>query len=165
MFCAIHARTAEFMFTTPDAMEWKLFMARLQAGGGPTGGFQIFYQRVHRRMRAVMAQIVSRLLGLPAHHEETLIRVIALNGQLTVFSVVRRSALTALNWDAVDAPRLALLQRIIREQTEAVLRSLIVAREARKGAPARAVREPIASRDARRDGHSARSTTIDSPVV
>jgi AcrR family transcriptional regulator len=144
VFCAIHARMAEFMFTSRDALEWKLFMARVQLGGGPAAGFQVFYQRVHRRMRAVMADIVGRLLGLPADDDETLIRTMALNGQLTVFQVIRRTALTSLNWDSVDAVRLGLLQRIIREQTIVVLRSLIATRDAR-----------LPTRDARRRPHAA----------
>jgi hypothetical protein len=55
----------------------------------------------------------------------------ALSGQLTVFQVYRRSALHSLDWDTVDAERLALLKRVIRQQTEALLRSLTSRRDAR----------------------------------
>src|SRR6185437_3079435 len=34
-FCAIQAQLAELMFTSPDAGEWRLFMARQQSGMGP----------------------------------------------------------------------------------------------------------------------------------
>jgi hypothetical protein len=105
-------------------------MARQQAGGGPAAGFQLFSQRVNRRTRAVTAEIVGRLIGLPANADETLIRTMALAGQLTVFQVIRRSALAALNWESIDATRLALLQRIIREHTTILLRSMIETREA-----------------------------------
>lgn len=155
--CAIHASTLEFMFTSPAAVDWKLFMTRIQLGGGPEAGFQIFYQRVHQRMRSVMAEIVGRLLGLPGDDDETLIRSIALNGQLSAFQMIRRSALAALKWDSIDAARLALLQRIIREQTLAVLRSLTVIRDARSTAVAprrasRAGRASPAKRASRRSG-------------
>jgi AcrR family transcriptional regulator len=129
-FCAIQARVAQFMFTSQEASDWRLFMARQQAGGGPAAGFQVFFQRVNRRMRAVTAGIVGRLIGLPPSDDETQIRTMALNGQLTTFQVIRRSALAALNWDSVDAPRLELLQRIIREHTMILLRSMIATREA-----------------------------------
>lgn len=130
VFCAIQGRTAEFMFTSQEASDWRLFMARQQAGGGPPAGFQLLFKRVNLPVRAVMAEIVGRLIGLPATNEETQIRVMALNGQLTTFQVIRRTALAALNWDSVDGPRLALLQRIIREHTTALLRSMIETRDA-----------------------------------
>jgi hypothetical protein len=103
-------------------------MARQQAGMGPTAGFQIVYRCVSKRISTVTAAIVGRLLGRPAGDDETLIRTLALNGQLLVFQVARRSALASLNWDAIDADRLALLKRVIREQTGALLRSMTAAR-------------------------------------
>ncbi len=133
-FCAIQARTAQFMFTSQEASDWRLFMARQQSGGGPAAGFQLFFQRVNQRMRAVTAGIVGRLVGLPATDDETQIRTMALNGQLTVFQVIRRSALAALNWESVDAARLRLLQRIIREHTTILLRSMMATRDATRGA-------------------------------
>jgi hypothetical protein len=48
----------------------------------------------------------------------------ALAGQLLFFQVLRRTALTSLNWDAINADRLALLKRVIGEQTAALLRSM-----------------------------------------
>ena len=129
-FCAIQMSTAEFMFTSQEASDWRLFMARQQAGGGPSAGFQLLFQRVHVPVRAVMAEIVGRLIGLPATDAETQVRTMALNGQLTTFQVIKRTALAALNWDSVDGPRLGLLQRIIREHTTTLLRSMIATREA-----------------------------------
>ena len=129
-FCAIQARTAQFMFTSQEASDWRLFMARQQSGGGPAAGFQLFFERVNRRMRAVTAGIVGQLLGLPATADETQIRTMSLNGQLTVFQVIRRSALASLNWESVDAARLGLLQRIIREHTTILLRSMMATRDA-----------------------------------
>jgi AcrR family transcriptional regulator len=148
-FCAIQVQTAEFMFTAQDASDWRLFMARLQAGGGPAAGFQRVFQRVTRRISGVMAAIVGRLIGLPPDDDETLIRTMALSGQLTVFQVYRRSALHSLEWDTVDAERLALLKRIIRHQTEALLRSLTSARtgrrrDSRRERPKRVARPRIA---------------------
>ena len=127
-FCAIQAQLAEFMFTSQDATDWRLFMARLQAGGGPAAGFQIVFQRVSKRLSGATAAIVGKLMGRAAGDDETLIRTMALNGQLTVFQVARRSALTALNWDAIDGARVALLKRVLREQTAALLRSMVAAR-------------------------------------
>jgi TetR/AcrR family transcriptional regulator, regulator of cefoperazone and chloramphenicol sensitivity len=127
-FCAIQARTAEMMFTSPQAGNARLFMAREQAGLGPTVAFQIIYERVSKRLNAVTGAIVGRLLGRPVNDEETQIRMMTLSGQLLFFSMMRRTALTTLNWDTVDADRLALLTRIVKEQTTVLLRSMSAAR-------------------------------------
>jgi AcrR family transcriptional regulator len=128
-FCAIQVQLAEFMFTSKDADDWRLFMARLQSGEGPAAGFKVVYQSVSSRMSKVTSTIVGRLLGRPPDDEETLIRTMTLSGQLMVFQHARRSVLTKLNWDAVDAGRLALLQKVIREHTESLLRLMMAARD------------------------------------
>jgi AcrR family transcriptional regulator len=132
-FCAIQTRLAEFMFSSLEAADWRLFMARQQSGGGPAAGFQLIFQRMHKPMRAVMASIVGRLIGLPPTDNEVQIRTMALNGQLTVFQVIKRTALASLNWERIDAGRLELLQRIIREHTTSLLRSMIETREQTRG--------------------------------
>lgn len=130
-FCAVQTRLAEFMSTDKDAADWRLFMARLQSGEGPPASFQIFQQGMKKRISTVTATIVGRLLGRPADDEETLLRTMTLTGQLTVFQCAPRSVLARLNWDAVDAKRLALLKRVIHEQTAALLRYMVASRDAR----------------------------------
>jgi hypothetical protein len=78
----------------------------------------------------VTSTIVGRLLGRPAADEETLIRTMTLSGQLMVFQLARRSVMTKLNWDEVHAGRLALLQKVLREHTESLLRSMMASRDA-----------------------------------
>ena len=129
-FCDIQLRLADFMFTAQDAQDWRLFMARLQSGEGPPAGFKIIYQSVSSRMSKVTSTIVGRLLGRPADDEETLIRTMTLSGQLMGFQLARRSVMTKLNWDQVDASRLALLQKVLREHTESLLRAMLASREA-----------------------------------
>jgi hypothetical protein len=80
------------------------------------------------------AAIIGRLLGKPADDEETVIRTAALSGQLSVFQMVRRSVLALLNWESIEGERLALLKRVLREQTVALLRSMVAMREERRGA-------------------------------
>ena len=129
-FCAIQGRMTEFMFTSSGASDWRLFMARQQSGMEPASGFEIFYERVNRRMSAVTAGIVGRLIGRPAKDSETVIRTVALQGQMVVFQIKRRSVLTALNWDSMNAARIGLLKRIIREQTTTLLESMVAMRDA-----------------------------------
>jgi AcrR family transcriptional regulator len=141
VFCAIQEKLAEFLVTSRDTQDWRLFMARQQAGLGPAAGFQIVYELFSKRVFSVAGAIVGRLLGRPADDDETLIHTTALLGQLTVFQVSRRTALTVLRWETINAKQLAVIKRIIREHTIALLRSMISARRsARKrppGAPAR----------------------------
>ena len=128
-FCAVQGKLAEFMFTIKDSEDWRLFMSRLQSGGGPPAGFQLVYQHVSSRMTKVLSGIVGRLLGRPADDEETLIRTTMVSGQLHVFSVARKSVLARLNWDRVDATRLQLLKRILIEHTAALLQAMVKTRD------------------------------------
>jgi TetR/AcrR family transcriptional regulator, regulator of cefoperazone and chloramphenicol sensitivity len=137
-FCAIQTRLAEFMFTAQEAADWRLFMARLQYGDGPAAAFRVVHEGLKKRLSNATSTIVGRLLGRPADDEETLLRTMTLSGQLTVFQCAPRSFLARMNWDAVDVGRLALLKRVIREQTEALLRTMVATRVA--GARRRAVR-------------------------
>jgi TetR/AcrR family transcriptional regulator, regulator of cefoperazone and chloramphenicol sensitivity len=130
-YCAIQGRLADFMFTATDAEEWRLFMARQQAGEGPIAAFQIPWQRFSNRISATSSAIVGRLLGRAPDDDETRIRTTALSGQLSVFQLARRSVLAKLNWDSINAERLTLLKRVVREQTEALLRSMVAMRDSR----------------------------------
>jgi TetR/AcrR family transcriptional regulator, regulator of cefoperazone and chloramphenicol sensitivity len=147
-YCEIQAQLAELMFVSQDASDWRLFMARQQAGMGPIAGFQMVYERVSRRISQVTSAIVGRLLGRSPRDDETLIRTMALSGQLMVFQVARRTALTALNWDSINAERLALIKRVVREQTTALLRALLAARDSG--------RSSHAARRRRLNGHARR---------
>lgn len=126
-FCAIQAQLAETIFTAKDVADWRLFMARLQAGEGPVAVFKI-NEGMKKRMGDATAAIVGRLIGRPADDEETLIRTMTLSGHAAVFMSAPRSLLARLKWDAVDAGRLALLKRVISEQTAALLRTLVATR-------------------------------------
>jgi AcrR family transcriptional regulator len=123
-FCAIQARVAEFMFISTESNDWRLFMAREQAGLGPSSGFEMIEKRISRRMTSVSAGIVGRLLGRPADDEETLIRTLTLNGPLLVFHTHGRKTLGVLGWDAIDAERLAKLMSIVKQHTVTLLQSM-----------------------------------------
>lgn len=116
-FCVIQSCLAELLLTSQDADTWRLFTVRQQAGLGENAGFRTLYERVSKRMLDVMASSVGHLLDRPADDEETLIRAMALNSEFTGIQVTRKTALARLKSKQVDAPRLDLLKRIIREHT------------------------------------------------
>ena len=124
-YCNIQEHLARFMFTSEEAEEWRLFMARMQAGEGPVAAFQTLYQKVNGRMAKVLSTVVGRLTGRPPDDEETLVRTMMVSGQLHVFHVARRSLLTKLNWDTIDERRLNLLIHVVRTHTEVLLRSMM----------------------------------------
>jgi len=68
--------------------------------------------------------LIGRLTGRPADDEEIRIRTVALGGQFQVFHVCRRMALALLDWDEIDAERQALIKRVVRDHTRALLRAI-----------------------------------------
>lgn len=127
-FCAIQGRVVDFMFKSQESAKWQLFIAHGQGGQGPTSGFQIINHRLNEPIYSVTTAIIGRLMGRPANDDETRIRSMALSGQLAVFQMMRRTALTSLNWDEVDAERLELIKRVVIEQTRVVLHAVIAGR-------------------------------------
>ncbi|SDH95675.1 CerR family C-terminal domain-containing protein [Paraburkholderia phenazinium] len=123
-FCAIQARVGEFLFTSTESDEWRLFMAREQAGLGPSAGFEMIDQKISFRLTSVNAAIVGRLLGRPADDEETLIRTLSLNGPIAAFHIHCRKSLRVLGWDGFNAARLAKLMGIVKEQTVTLLQHM-----------------------------------------
>jgi AcrR family transcriptional regulator len=128
-YCDIQEAQAHFMFTSDEPGDWRLFMARLQSGEGPAAGFQCINQHVGIRVTRVLSTIVGRMLGRAPDDEDTLVRTMMLNGQMHSFQFVRKSMLTKLKWDTIDANRLALLKRVIREHVSALLRSMAKTRD------------------------------------
>jgi TetR/AcrR family transcriptional regulator, regulator of cefoperazone and chloramphenicol sensitivity len=129
-YCNFQEAQAHFMFTSEEAVDWRLFMARLQTGEGPAAGIQCLNQQVSIRITKVLSTIVGRMLGRSPDDEETLVRTMMLSGQMHVFHFARKSVLHKLNWDTIDANRLALLKRVIRDHAGALLRSMAKARDA-----------------------------------
>ena len=123
-YCDIQTRAAEFKFKAADHDDWRLFMARQQAGLDPDIGFEAVFRRISTRTFAVAAAIIGRLIGRPAKDEEVRIRAVALSGQFQVFHVCRRMALRLLDWDQIDAQRQALVKNVVRDHTREVLRAL-----------------------------------------
>jgi AcrR family transcriptional regulator len=122
-YCDIQTRAAEFKFKAADEEDWRLFMARQQAGLDPDIGFEIVLRRVSIRTFGVAAAIIGRLTGLPADDEVVRIRSVALSGQFQVFHVCRRMALRLLDWDEIDVERQALLKDVVRDHTRELLRA------------------------------------------
>jgi len=132
-YCAIQTRAAEFKFKAANQDDWRLFIARQQAGLDPDIGYQAVFQRISQRSFAVAAGIIGRLTGRPAEDEEVRVRAVALMGQFQVFHVCRRMTLALLDWDEIDAERQALVKQVVADHTRQLLRAF--AAEKRLAAP------------------------------
>jgi TetR/AcrR family transcriptional regulator, regulator of cefoperazone and chloramphenicol sensitivity len=132
-YCDIQTRASEFKFKAADQDDWRLFMARQQAGLDPDIGYQEVFQRISQRTFSVAAAIIGRLTDRPSDDEEIRVRAVALSGQFQVFHVCRRMALALLDWDEIDTARQALVKRVVRDHTRQLLRAF--AAEKRLPAP------------------------------
>jgi AcrR family transcriptional regulator len=120
-FCAIQVKLADFL--TGAAGDWLLWIAREEMAAGPARGFRLIHRQRDRIMR-VKAAIIARLLRRAARDAECALRAMSLTGEVLYFHFMRRGALGELGWKAIDAPGLALIKRIVREQTTSALRAL-----------------------------------------
>ncbi|GAB3627354.1 putative HTH-type transcriptional regulator YbiH [Pandoraea terrae] len=128
-FCQIQGAIASIVQVTPDANDWRMFMAREQSGLGPEAGFLLMQERVQVRTSAVTAAIVSRLSGLPLDDPETRLRAMAITGQGMIFRVMPRSVKSSLGWDSIDDARQARIRDLTVEHARDLLRMLAVRRD------------------------------------
>ena len=124
-FCAIQSKIAEFMLVSNRTNGWRKFYAREQAGLGPSAGEELISQQIGQRLISVTSGIISRLIGPGVSDEECILRSMTLTGQLLPFHLTRTSSLVALGWDSLTPERYATLIKIVREQTETLLRGLV----------------------------------------
>jgi AcrR family transcriptional regulator len=104
--------------TSPDWEARALFFARAEIEA--QDALEALHQRVTRQIIEPCALLVGQLTGQPADAEATLLRTVALIGQVSVFC--NRKAHQALAWNQVDSARVSAIQAIVREHTRAIFR-------------------------------------------
>jgi AcrR family transcriptional regulator len=119
-----------FIHDTPQSTSWRQFMAREHAELGPTTAFERIDNSVHWRIGDVSCAIIGRLTGMPAKHEETILRTFAINSQAMAFRVLRRKVLKALEWDSIDRERMERIRDLLVGQTRITLEGLVKQRDA-----------------------------------
>lgn len=68
------------------------------------------------------AEVIGRLTGRPARDQATMLRAIAILGQVQVFCST--GARRKLGWPALDDKRIRAIQALVREHTEAIFREV-----------------------------------------
>ncbi|QXI31069.1 CerR family C-terminal domain-containing protein [Pseudomonas vanderleydeniana] len=114
-----------FIHDSPRGRDWRLFMAREQAGFGPPGTQELMDERLHRRIGGVTTGLIGRITGLPAGDERTVIRTISINSQALVFRVLRRQVLAGLGWQSIDRERMEKVREVLLGQTRLTLQALL----------------------------------------
>ncbi|WP_133648699.1 CerR family C-terminal domain-containing protein [Paraburkholderia flava] len=120
-FLRIQATMADKILVNAHTPGQRLFFAREQAGYEPASATQILMHRIRKPLNDVSAALVGRITGRAADDPVMLVRMLSLHGQLMIFHVAHRSALTLLGWESFDADKIALLKSTMGAQTRTLL--------------------------------------------
>ena len=113
------AATTEQLVSKHDPQSWLLFMDREQTN--PAIASDIVYRRVTQPLVHALAGLVGRIIGRSATDPETVIRTLAIVGQLIVFRRMRIGALRALGWPDFQSKRGSTLKEVLWDQIESGL--------------------------------------------
>ncbi|MGH7080173.1 MAG: CerR family C-terminal domain-containing protein, partial [Acetobacteraceae bacterium] len=102
--------------TAPDWESRSLFFARAEIESA--AALAPLHERVTRRIVEPCAALVGRLIDQPASAEETLLRTVALIGQVIVFC--NRKAQRVFGWEKAEPRQIAAIRAVVREHTEAI---------------------------------------------
>jgi AcrR family transcriptional regulator len=114
----------------PSAPALKLFFVREQSGQEPAIATEIFQHRVRRPLNDVATGIVAKICGTAPNDSLTIVRVIALHGQFSLFHVAPRNMLAVLGWSSFDAEKIEFVKQAVFSNTRALLQRWASERDA-----------------------------------
>lgn len=114
-FHDIQDAVADYLLSSREAKDHRLFVAHEQADHGPRILFDIMNRDVRTRMKKVIARLIARLTGRAADDPVTILRMMVLHGQLHVFHSSSQSVLAAMGWKRIGDKELATIKQIVRE--------------------------------------------------
>lgn len=135
VFIRIHETLGDCIFMVPSASR-RLFFACEPLGHDPAVASEIVSMRICDPLHAMAAKLIARITGTDADDPVTLIRAVSLYGQVVLFHLKPRLALTLLGWRAFDMEKRQSIVAAIRGQTRALLKAWSAA------APATGSRRP-----------------------
>jgi AcrR family transcriptional regulator len=106
--------TTEDLVSGDDPQNWLLFMTREQVN--PAAASEVIYKRVTVQLLTVLTALIGRIIGSQPDDAETIIRALAIMGQLINFRRMRRATLRALDWPDFQGSRGARLKDILWSQ-------------------------------------------------
>jgi AcrR family transcriptional regulator len=144
---------------TPSAPALKLFFVREQGGQEPAIATQIFQERVRRPLNAVSTKIIAKICGTEPNDPLTIVRLIALHGQFSLFHMAPRSMLTLFGWSNLDAEKIEFVKQTVFSNTRALLQKWATEREGAAATARAAVDESQSATSPRRKRAASRSST------
>jgi len=94
----------------------KLFIARAEIEG--QAALDLLHDNMVRQVLRPCSAVLARLIRRPAEDEETVLRTIALLGQVTIFC--NKPTRRALGWSEFNPARVAQIRAVVRRHTEAL---------------------------------------------
>jgi AcrR family transcriptional regulator len=104
--------------SSPDWESRAMFFARAEIEAKTA--LDALHQRVTRQIIEPCAILIGQLTDQPPDAEQTLLRTVAVIGQVSVFC--NRKAHQALGWQHLDDARVRAIQALVREHTRAIFR-------------------------------------------
>ncbi len=112
---------AELLFCRAEAESWSPMMAREQAGLGPGIAFPMMRERFLDRLNRTCASLYAAISGRAPDDPETLLRMMAMNGQLKGCHIGRRDMLACLGWDEITLDQGRMIKAVIVDQIRLLL--------------------------------------------
>jgi AcrR family transcriptional regulator len=109
------------LVTDQSSPDWEArgqFFARAEIEG--KSALDTLHRRVARQIIEPCAALIGHLTDQPSDAEQTLLRTVAVIGQVSVFC--NRKAHQALDWEKLDDARVRAVQAVVREHTRAIFR-------------------------------------------
>jgi TetR/AcrR family transcriptional regulator, regulator of cefoperazone and chloramphenicol sensitivity len=102
----------------PGSESWSRFMHRGKGdGAGP--GIEIIRDRLSAPIIDAVARLIALVTGRSAAHDETRLRTLLILSQAHAVHLSRENLVRTMRWRKFDAGKIALIKRLIREQTRA----------------------------------------------
>ncbi len=112
-------RLGALIIGTSEAEYWARFIVREQMD--PSPAFEVLFRGMFGTMLRGVTQLLAAVQGCDPDSEAVRIQAMTVVGQLLVFRVARAAVLRALDWEAVGARELALIQAQVDRNLEAIL--------------------------------------------
>jgi len=122
--CLVFECAVEFMLLNPELECWTGFITWNESDKAPLKARKVIEEGIGNEIRALVREVIGRIIGKHSDDTETRIRALTLGGQLAVFSVARQHSLEYIGWKSVDKKALRRLAAIVRQQTTAALSSV-----------------------------------------
>jgi TetR/AcrR family transcriptional regulator, regulator of cefoperazone and chloramphenicol sensitivity len=120
-FIRIQEAVADHMLGKGCLSNQWLFFAREQAGYEPSMASEVLSRRLRQPLNDIGTKLIARITGTAVDDPITLIRMLSLNGQLSIFHAAPRSTFTLLGWKEIDTEKGELLKANVRAQTRTLL--------------------------------------------